>query len=370
MSPSARGGLAADARRRAFASSPPPKQPKPQTRPVLVNDEDLDAWANGPTVLGHVYSRPSSDPYELSTTKEHSGGEVAPDGWMLRLMSAAGLKSTACNNQDSFSYTLLESGWVLTVVCDGHGENGDMVSERIARSLPMFICHHMDAMGFEKALTEAFLLAQADLEQSVSPMQAFSGATVAVCCNNPTTGEVWVAHAGDSIVVIGDLATGQPLFHTGEHKAHDPEEAKRLEECGAQVICKKYEDGETVSRVFIPRTGVPGLAMSRSLGDGCLKKYGVTALPDVQNISGIWEKCTHPICVIGSDGLFDTISVEDTIASLAARIRAGHNLTQGVLKLIRRSQHYWIEEEGDYCDDITLVMVGPKPVFDDSAKAK
>lgn len=55
----------------------------------------------------------------------------------------------------------------------------------------------------------------------------------------------------------------------------------------------RYDDGEVVSRIFIPkcgspchcrgrchwrtknddlRTGVPGLAMSRSMGDGCLKK--------------------------------------------------------------------------------------------------
>lgn len=336
----------------------------------MLEEEDLDAWASGPTVRGHVYSRGSSEPYALSATKEHSGGELPPEGWMLRLMSAAGLKSTASKNQDSFSYTLLDSGCVVCVVCDGHGEHGEMVAERISRTLPMFISHHVDAMGFEQALPEAFLLAQADLEQSLSLMQAYSGATVAVCCNNPTTGEVWVAHTGDSIVVIGDLATGQVLFYTGEHKAHDPDEAKRLEECGAQVICKKYEDGDIVSRVFIPKTGVPGLAMSRSLGDGCLKRYGVIAVPEVQDISGIWESCTHPICVIGTDGLFDAICLEDAIASIAARVRAGHDVRKGLMKLIRRSQHMWIETEGDYCDDITLVMMGPQPNFDSQPKAK
>merc|ERR1712008_269364 len=123
------------------------------------------------------------------------------------------------------------------------------------------------------------------------------------------------------------------------HKAHDPTEFRRLQSCGAQVIKKRYEDGEMVSRVFVPRTGVPGLAMSRSLGDGCLKKYGVVADPEVHDISDHWKSCTSPCVLMASDGLWDTMDPEEA--------------------LVRRSQKLWIESEGDYCDDVTVLFMAP-----------
>ncbi|CAE8645052.1 unnamed protein product, partial [Polarella glacialis] len=141
--------------------------------------------------------------------------------------------------------------------------------------------------------------------------------------------------------------------------AHDPEEYSRLQAAGAQVIEKRYEDNEVVSRVFIPKTGVPGLAMSRSLGDGCLKKYGVTAEPEVRDVTSLWRGCRAPCVVLASDGLWDTISVEETVASLTARVRTGREVGLGVEALLRRSQRRWIEAEGDYCDDVTVLLVAP-----------
>lgn len=338
----------ADSRRRASSS-----------KGSVLTSEDLDLWAAGPSVLGHAYSRPASEPYDFSPLQEVGGGVVVPEGWAMELMTAAGLKSTGTLNQDAFSYTLLESGWVFCVACDGHGDGGEVVSERIARTIPFFLSRQFPSLGFEKALVEAFLSAQADLEQSFSPMQAFAGSTAIAVCIHPGSGEAWVAHAGDSPLVIGDLATGKVAFRTGDHKAHDPSEAERLKKRGAQVICKKYDDGEILSRVFIPRTGVPGLAMSRSLGDGCLKKYGVTAEPDVQDVSSFWRGCEAPIALLCSDGLSDMVNLKDALTTVSIRARAGKDLKLSVAKLIRKAQHVWIEEEGDYCDDITLLLMGP-----------
>merc|ERR1712039_910599 len=155
-----------------------------------------------------------------------------------------------------------------------------------------------------------------------------------------------------------------PVFSTEGHKAHDPLELKRLEDAGAQVVQKRYADGEVTSRVFIPMTGVPGLAMSRSLGDGCLKKLGVTAEPDVINVTDLWASCTAPYLVLASDGLSDTIGMEETVKALAARCKKGTDLNKGVDALVRRAQRLWIESEGDYCDDVTMLLVIPTPSMD------
>merc|ERR1739847_253822 len=109
-----------------------------------------------------------------------------------------------------------------------------------------------------------------DLEETCPLGQIYSGCTCAVVCFHTERSEVWTATAGDSRLVVGDLFDGSVAFKTEEHKAHDPGERERLEAAGAQIIQKNYPDGDIVSRIFIPKTGVPGLAMSRSFGDGCL----------------------------------------------------------------------------------------------------
>mmetsp|Transcript_122502 Transcript_122502/g.318459 ORF Transcript_122502/g.318459 Transcript_122502/m.318459 type:complete len:402 (-) Transcript_122502:121-1326(-) len=326
-------------------------------RPVTI--ADLDAWAESPLVLGHAHSRPSSEPYEMSTIREYSGGQAMPSGWAVRLVSATGMKSSDTPNQDSFSYTLLDGDWMVCIACDGHGEEGDIVSERVARTLPLHWSRDLPSSGPEGALRHAFEKSQADLEKSLNAAQTHSGTTAAVVCIHAESREAWFAYVGDSKIALGDLATGKVVFSTGEHKAHDLEEGERLKQFGAQVITREYEDGELVSRVFVPGTGIPGLAMSRSLGDGCLKNYGVTAEPQVHNVTEFWQTCEAPVVVLASDGLWDTISVEETIAALAARCRAGLDVRKGCEVLLRRSQRLWIQAEGDYCDDVTVVLLAP-----------
>eukprot|EP00439_Symbiodinium_sp_Y106_P059849 s3501_g8.t1 len=45
---------------------------------------------------------------------------------------------------------------------------------------------------------------------------------------------------------------------------------------------------------------------------------------------------------------------------MAVRYRAGRDLKSGLENLTRRSQRRWIEVEGDYCDDVTVVFIAPK----------
>jgi len=331
-----------------------------RSRGIRTNVADmLDAWASGPTVLGHAHSRPSKEPYELSAVRELGGGAGIPEGWMSKLCSAAGLKSTETPNQDSYSYTYLDSGWIVCVACDGHGEHGDAISERVARLLPLHFAGSAEALGAGDALCKAFELAQAELERSMAEQQKLSGTMAAVYCFHVASGQAWVAHAGDSRVVLGDLRSGEVVFSTNEHKPHDPGEAERLQRSGAQVISRHYEDGELVSRIYVPGTGVPGLASSRSLGDGCLKGFGVVAAPDVRDVSALWRECAAPVAVLGSDGLWDFISPAETLAVLSARFTRALDVRRGAEVLLRRSQKLWIEAEGDYCDDVTVLLVAP-----------
>ena len=57
------------------------------------------------------------------------------------------------------------------------------------------------------------------------------------------------------------------------------EEAERIVLSRGRVFCADDEPG--VYRVWQPHTGAPGLALSRSLGDHCMKEFGLISEPGV-----------------------------------------------------------------------------------------
>merc|ERR1712070_652346 len=102
------------------------------------------------------------------------------------------------------------------------------------------------------------------------------------------------------------------------------------------------------------------MGMSRSLGDGCLKKFGVVAEPEIRDVSDFWKSCRAPAVILNSDGLSDTITSEEVVATLSDRCKAGSDVKVAVEALCRRAQRLWIEAEGDYCDDITILLMAPE----------
>ena len=58
-------------------------------------------------------------------------------------------------------------------------------------------------------------------------------------------------------------------------------EAERIRACGGRVLALKQEPN--IQRVWLPHVDLPGLAMSRALGDFILKDHGIIATPDVSH---------------------------------------------------------------------------------------
>merc|ERR1740117_2836394 len=143
-----------------------------------------------------------------------------PPGWAVQLTSSSGMKTPATLNQDAFSYTQLSDGWIFCIVCDGHGEHGEVIAERAARTIPVLLSRHLAAgVSIGDALHYSFKEAQSDLARHFMNIQVYSGTTAAACCLNLDRKEMWVAHSGDSRIVLGDLADGRVAYGTEDHKA-------------------------------------------------------------------------------------------------------------------------------------------------------
>lgn len=76
------------------------------------------------------------------------------------------------------------------------------------------------------------------------------------------------------------------------------EEAERIKESKGQVLCLEDEPG--VYRVWRPNGKSPGLALSRALGDYCVKEFGLISVPHVTDTQ-ITNR--HQFLILATDGV-------------------------------------------------------------------
>mmetsp|Transcript_4665 Transcript_4665/g.11282 ORF Transcript_4665/g.11282 Transcript_4665/m.11282 type:complete len:461 (-) Transcript_4665:205-1587(-) len=266
-------------------------------------------------------------------------------------------------NQDNFSVVRFNNkgGWEIICVMDGHGPAGHNVSHRSVQVLPYYL-HNSDYFPdeMEKALEDAFQITQQDLLghgiQEGYDVQA-SGTTAIVFVRKGA--DLYTAHTGDSRFVLGHEGDRTLQFETQDHKPNTESEQKRIEANGGEVREFRYDDeygGDelVVHRVFIRGCDYPGLCMGRSLGDECVKAHGVTCIPEVNHVKLQLEK--KPFLFAASDGVWEFIPSEWVIKTIVKKL--GEDPPQKILaKICKESRRKWRQEEGDYCDDITGVLM-------------
>lgn len=119
------------------------------------------------------------------------------------------------------------------------------------------------------------------------PDPSFSGTT---CCTMLLNGtRIYCANAGDSrAVVVGKNGRVKQLSR--DHKPCDKDEGARIIERGGRIEAFKDQlTGEDMGpkRVWLLKEDVPGLAMSRSIGDYVAQTVGV--IPDPGNILNFYS---------------------------------------------------------------------------------
>jgi serine/threonine protein phosphatase PrpC len=144
------------------------------------------------------------------------------------------------------------------------------------------------------------------------------------------------AWVGDSRAVLGrEVQKGriEALALTCDHKPELPAERRRIEAMDGRVArlmatpnaegsfrggvnsAGVGEFGEGPFRVWMKNLWVPGLSMSRSLGDSIAHRVGVTPEPEIR---------THEIVehdrfvIVATDGIWEFVSNEEAVAVVAA----------------------------------------------------
>lgn len=329
---------------------------------TIVPQETLDE-AFKTKVVGHMHGQMTEGQSHGDERERISYGTVPldPPPIIACQKGSKGFRDTT-PNQDNFSLTYFKNGYTLACAFDGHGPFGHIVSTRTVQTVPWFLLveggfedDSVDEDQIEEALIHAFEKAQKDvvahsLENSWDVQASGSTAVAALWKGN----KIWTANCGDSRCAVGTEAEKKVVFETEDHKPTTPGEKKRIEESGGEVRSQTYPDGWVNHRIFIKGEDYPGLCMARTLGDQSVKDYGVIATPEVKVAEVDLSK--QPFFILASDGVWEFLDSQFVIKAVAKKIQTD-GPAKTLEKLQREAKKRWKQEEGDYCDDITSILV-------------
>merc|ERR1719359_2840456 len=94
--------------------------------------------------------------------------------------------------------------------------------------------------------------------------------------------------------------------------------------------------------------------MARTLGDESVKQHGVIATPEVKMTQV--DLVAQPFVLLASDGVWEFLDSEFVVKAVAKKIKT-EGADKTVQKLQREAKKRWRQEEGDYCDDITSILI-------------
>jgi len=223
----------------------------------------------------------------------------------------------AKKNQDSMILTEdPKTGALFVGVLDGHGEFGHHVSQYFRDRLPeMLFSHPKFPAQSGEAMTACVVAIEKEMLADKRINARFSGSTcvLATVVGNKLT----CANIGDSRIILGRRPAGDktgaviPDEVSHDHKPDLPAEKARIEAKGGRVFAIKYDDGiDGPPRVWLGNMDVPGLAMSRSLGDTVGHDAGIISTPEITTATITSE---HECLIIASDGLWEFIENDECL---------------------------------------------------------
>lgn len=241
----------------------------------------------------------------------------------------------------------------LFAVYDGHGQGGELVSQYALHEVQSRLEKHKDfTSDLKNAFIETFVAVDKDLahEPCIQPLYAGTTACAVLLRDDVLT----ISNCGDSRAVCArKTKSGQYIaIPLSEDQNPDvPEEQERIERCGG-FVSPPPEEGLS-ARVWLDSNySQIGLAMARSLGDHSVSPVGVIATPVVT---------THKITdeddflILATDGVWEFLSSEDAVSIVSKHLKEGS--TKACQALIEAAASKWHDEEGNYRDDITALVV-------------
>lgn len=238
-------------------------------------------------------------------------------------------------------------------VCDGHGEYGHNVSDLVKRKLPKYLKTFNYLNDPEQAIRDAVKKVVETLRKS-NINTTFSGTTLVFSLI--VDDMCYTGNVGDSrCIIVSQNKSTQKIYSKSlsiDHKLEIPEEEERVLQSGGRVAPLPGPVGEDPGpmRVWLADIDVPGLAMSRSLGDDVAHSVGVSNEPEI-TVHKI-DNDDDLFLMYASDGIWEFIPNETAATIVLDKLP---DLREAALKLVKEAISRWRDEE-EVIDDITAII--------------
>ncbi|KAF8821247.1 protein phosphatase 2c containing protein [Cardiosporidium cionae] len=242
----------------------------------------------------------------------------------------------------------------LFIVMDGHGVNGHLVSKMLKERLPpLFLAEWEKNPVLKPALASAFRKMNEELINS-SIDCSLSGSTCTLVLILQNT--IYTANVGDSRVIVGSFRNGKwsakPL--SDDHKPNRPDEWDRIVEAGGRIepLCCRSNEFIGPPRVWLPSILLPGLAMSRSMGDTIAASVGVSSEPEfVDYTLSVDDK----FIILATDGVWEFLSNDEAV-EIVTPFYIANDIERACDNIVKESFVRWETSEGA-ADDITCTII-------------
>ena len=254
-------------------------------------------------------------------------------------------------NQDRV-LVYMSSDCCIFGVFDGHGKNGHLCSSFLKNNLTSVCIKQLHShANTSDAMTECFRELEENMIREGFDCK-YSGTTVTVVLIS--NGKLYVAWVGDSpafVIASHDDGRLRARDLLKIHNFDNNDEFDRICRAGGKIA--RFNDSNNFIgplRVFFPSSSIPGLAMSRSLGDTMSKKIGIISIPDTRT-QNLDEK--DKFIFLCSDGLTEFLTSDQIVDQLSN----GKSLKEACVSLSSDARERWKKEEAQSSDDISCVAI-------------
>jgi serine/threonine protein phosphatase PrpC len=281
---------------------------------------------------------------------------------VVKKISIAKEDTRGWKNQDTATSNYMQDrNGVAHLFCgvfDGHGKYGAEVSQKAAERLPSHLVVQENMLKSpQKAFEVAIKATDADGYLHLGSNIEYSGATCVAVLVDQDQRMLHVANVGDSRAVLGRQVPDaksprwEAIALTQDQKPDDQKELERIELSGGHVAPVDDDDGNPVGPARVwdgPNRQKPGIAMSRTLGDGCAHQLGVISDPEVTRHQLTPE---DRFMLIATDGLWDSLDNEKAVYICQKFVHMPEVALKALVKAVRDV------EGGLLTDDTTIMLV-------------
>jgi len=251
----------------------------------------------------------------------------------------------------------------LLSLSDGHGQYGHLVAGAVCEMLPVVLgdVKNLSDVDLQREAQGLFHSAVLRIHKSVLQSLSFnpglSGCTLLTALIHSHT--LVLSHVGDSRALLvqtapGASETGFWVYQqlTTDHTPDLPLERARIESKKGLVKPRRDSTGaySGPARVWVQGENLPGLAMSRSIGDSVAHAVGVSEVPQV--IVHRLEARDKAL-ILASDGLWNVLSNSEVTMIVQRQWSTCENCC---LELVKVAENRW-NKLSSSADDITVMVV-------------